>query len=271
MLHDIRWTSQKINQYLGLIEPLVYRSIIPLPPFHYLKLTEPSEEPLLAPDLEYSEWPEIRPNSLWGGANIDFMLRTGFQIPLTWAPDDKHALYLPIGEAGDFSHPEALAYIDGKPFSGIDRHHQEILLPGEIVAGQTHQLALHGWTGSLAQGKTPGLIMGACALVDIDQSTREFITLARIALGVANRLDEHNPIRSQLLNSLNQAFLTFDLREPIDERIYRLFPEAQRTLMEGINQSGTPLEVDITAIGHAHLDLAWLWTLAIYLRQLYKK
>ncbi|RLC75974.1 MAG: hypothetical protein DRJ03_29430 [Chloroflexi bacterium] len=57
-------------------------------------------------------------------------LRTWFRTPPGWSADTPTALYLPIGKAGDFSHPEALAYIDGAPYGACDRHHQEILLLG---------------------------------------------------------------------------------------------------------------------------------------------
>lgn len=33
------------------------------------------------------------------------------------------------------------------------------------------------------------------------------------------------------------------------------------TLNSDISQSGAPLDVSITATGHAHIDVAWLWTL----------
>jgi alpha-mannosidase len=50
-------------------------------------------------------------------------------VPRDWAAEGPVALYLPIGVAGDFSHPEALVYIDGEPFASCDRHHHEVVLP----------------------------------------------------------------------------------------------------------------------------------------------
>ncbi|GAH01016.1 unnamed protein product, partial [marine sediment metagenome] len=258
MLHNIRWTSQKITAYLELIQPYVYKSRIQLPPFHYLELNDPLEEPPIDLEIAEKNWQKISANSNWGRANVNFLLRTDFQVPLDWRQDDIFALYLPIGEAGDFSHPEALAYIDGIPCAGIDRHHQEILLPGEIMPGESHNLVLHGWTGSLSHGKRVSLTMGDCALVVIDQPTRDFIALTKVALGVADHLDENNPVRIHLLNSLNQAFKHLDIREPLDEKFYEKVQDAHNTLINGIKLSGSPLEVDITAVGHAHLDLGWL-------------
>ena len=45
-----------------------------------------------------------------------FILITNFVVPTGWDKKAPAALYLPIGIAGDFSHPEALVYLDGKQY-----------------------------------------------------------------------------------------------------------------------------------------------------------
>jgi hypothetical protein len=54
------------------------------------------------------------------------------------------------------------------------------------------------------------LLMGLCALVQIDQPTRNFIATARVALGVANALDSNEPAKGHLLNALHDAFMTLN-------------------------------------------------------------
>lgn len=282
MFHDIRLTSSKINRRLRLIEPLVYRRRQPLPHFRHLKLESPLVDPPVSPQVDDTDWQPIPWGSYWCEPHADFVLRTQFQIPSDWSTDSPIALHLPIGKAGDFSHPEALAYIDGAPYAACDRHHQEILLPtappsippnsgGEaypdtqypisIFDGAPHLLALHGWAGSLCNDRDARLLMRECALVQIDQPTRDFIALARVALGVADHLDENEPARGHLYTALDEAFKALDTREPFDERFCASVPAAHETLREGIAQAGAPLDVNITAIGHAHIDVAWLWTL----------
>ena len=52
------------------------------------------------------------------------------------------------------------------------------------------------------------------------------------------------------------------LREPLSETFYDSVPAAHTALHAGINKAGPPLDVNIVASGHAHIDVAWLWTLA---------
>ncbi|MCK4451201.1 MAG: alpha-mannosidase, partial [Anaerolineae bacterium] len=261
MFHNIRLTSRKINRRLRLIEPLVYRRRQPLPHFRHLKLESPQVDPPISPQVDDVDWQSLPWGSYWCEPRADFVLRTQFQIPSDWSTDIPIALYLPIGEAGDFSHPEALAYIDGVPHAACDRHHQEIVLPPRLFDGAPHLLALHGWAGSLRNDRDARLLMRECALVQIDQPTRDFIALARVALGVADHLDENEPARGHLYTALDEAFKVLDTREPFGERFYASVPAAHETLREGIAQAGAALDVHITAAGHAHIDVAWLWTL----------
>jgi alpha-mannosidase len=264
MIHQVRWTAAKIAKRIALIEPLVYRRRQSLPPFRYTILPGPMEVPPVAPDVDDSGWPIIEPNTYWGQWTTDFALRTQFQVPAGWEAGVPVALYLPLGVAGDFSHPEFLAYVDGDPYAACDRHHQEILLPAQWRDGVSHLLALHGWTG--LGGSERGelhtkLFMHPCAVVQIDQPTRNLIATARVALGVAEKLDENNPARGHLLNALDEAFKILDTRQPLGESFYASVPHAHKALREGIAQAGSPMDVDIVATGHAHIDVAWKWTL----------
>ncbi|OQY23904.1 MAG: alpha-mannosidase, partial [Anaerolineaceae bacterium 4572_32.1] len=269
LLHKIRWTSRKIAARLKMLEPLAYRQHQPIPPFRFQKLDSHPTPPPVASDVDDSAWDEIPPGTYWSGPRTNFILRTSFTIPSPPAPlplgewRDPTALYLPIGIAGDFSHPEALAYIDGKPLAACDRHHQEIILPEKYCDGETHTLALHGWTGGVNLGidSDTKLLMRPCEVVSIHQPTRDFIALARAALGITEHLEERDPAKHHLLNALDAAFKIIDIRHPIQDAFYESIPQAAQALRDGIAKAGPPLDVNITAIGHAHIDVAWLWTL----------
>jgi alpha-mannosidase len=264
MKHPDRWTAQKIAQRIDLIEPLVYRQRKPLASFHCLCLSDSDSAPSIGLHVDGEDWPLIEPNTYWGQWQTDYLLRTTFQVPTDWDPTLPVALFLPLGESGDFSHPEALAYIDGVAYAACDRHHQEILLPDRWRDGGEHQLALHAWTGLGGWPETePGsqLLMRPCALVQVDQPTRDFVAASRVALGVAEHLGEDHPAKGRLLTALDQAFKRLDTREPFGDRFYASVPPAHGALRAGVEKAGPPLDVDLCCTGHAHIDVAWLWTL----------
>src|SRR5512137_390616 len=107
MYHEMRWTLDKIKRRLGLISPLVYCRQSTLPDFRYKELDGPHSPPPVGRDIDDSALQVIEPNTYWGSWMVDFILRTNFTIPADWDKDQPLALYLPLGEAGDFSHPEA--------------------------------------------------------------------------------------------------------------------------------------------------------------------
>jgi alpha-mannosidase len=266
LLHEIRWTARKIEQRIELIEPLVYRRRASLPPFRFTTLPDPDPGPIepapVGVSVDDSGWDWVEANTYWAGARVNFVLRTQFQIPADWPRDATVALYLPLGEPRSFSHPEALAYVDGEAYGTCDRHHQEIILRDAWRDGQSHVLALHGWTGnSHGDGVHGRLLNRECQVVQIDQPTRDFIAAARVALGVAKMLDEHEPAKDRLLTALNNAFNMLDVREPFGDAFYASVAPAYEALRQGIDKAGPPLDVWITATGHAHIDVAWWWTL----------
>jgi alpha-mannosidase len=265
MKHRDRWTPQKITRRLELIQQLDYRQRHPIAPLKYIELSNPDDAPPIAPNLDDSGWETIPYNSYWGKWMTDFALRTTFDVPTDWDKDSSVSLYLPFGESGDFSHPESLAYIDGQSYASADRHHHEILLPDSVKDGQTHHLAFHGWTGLGGwEGGTPNtqLFMKECFVVQIDQPTREFIAMARVALDVTTQLDDNNPVKGLLYNALDDAFNILDTRDPLGtDAFYDSVAPALDALKKGIAEAGDPMDVDIIGVGHAHIDVAWLWTL----------
>jgi alpha-mannosidase len=264
MLHQIRWTSRKLADRLRLIEPLVYRRQEQLPPFRYLPLDGPLDQPPIEIEVDDSTWDVIEPETYWGTWFTDFVLRARFAVPAEWVTTGPIGLYLPFGESGDFSHPETLAYIDGEAYAASDRHHQEFRLADRWCDGQAHVLALHGWTGlgGLERGQpNEKLFMRPCFVVQIDQPLRDFVGLARNVLGTADNLHLDDPARGRLLTALNEAFQLLDTREPLGEALYNSVPAAFACLQGGVFSSGAPREVGIAATGHAHIDVAWLWTL----------
>lgn len=266
MYHKQRWTPEKIKQRLELIKPLVYIRQANLPAFRYLGLEDALTLAPVGIEVNDSSWEKVEAHEYWGKWMQNFVLRTTFTVPEDWDGAAPAALYLPLGEAGDFSHPEALAYIDGEPYAACDRHHQEILLKPEWGDATSHVLALHGWAGRGGSSKgdfATRLYMRPPMLVQIHQPVRQFIALARVALETALALDEHHPSRYALFNALNDAFITLDTRDPLDsDTFYASVGPAMQALKTGFEQCDEPLDVIVHATGHAHIDVAWLWTLS---------
>ncbi len=264
--HSVRWTLQKLIKYLDLITPMVHRRKLPLQPFRHMVCADLNG--ISPSDLELEDnsvLPEILPDSYWGNSQQNFLLRTWFALPLEWDTSAPVCLYLPLGDSGEFSHPEALVYIDGKSWAACDRNHQEILLRPEWLDGKTHQLDLCGWIGRVGGYENRQLAlklyMRQCSLVQIDQSTRRLVANLRVSIETIKNLNENDPTYHTLLNLLDAAVLRLDTREPLGSAFYESVPQVLEFLEAGLRSAGVPLDLTIHASGHAHIDVAWLWTL----------
>ena len=97
MHHKARWTTQRIEQYLRTIEPLVHRIRQPFQPFRLKVMDGPEERVLVNSDVNDSDWPMIQSNTYWAEWFTDFTLRTHFTVPLDWDAQLPVALHLPLG------------------------------------------------------------------------------------------------------------------------------------------------------------------------------
>ena len=240
MLHERRLTVDKIDFYLRTFAPLVYRRRVAIPPFRFTTLPDPMTPPPV--DDPGDDWDVLEPPVYWAPPRLNFALRSSFAVPSDFDTDAPVALLFGLGEAGRFSHPEALIYIDGQPLAACDRHHQEVLLPDSYRDGANHALFLHGWSGNqFRDGDDARILMRATEVVQIDQPTRDFMVTAQVALGIARDLDENDPARGHLLNALNVAFNLLDTREPFGDAFYNSIAQADRTLRDGIDMAGEAL------------------------------
>ena len=262
MNHRLRFTSAKIAARIELVAPFVHRRSVPLAPFRLFELENAAQDPPLGEDP--ADWPEIGPDSYWGRPDLNFFLSGEFRVPEDW-DGNSLALHLPLGTFGDiFNHPEGLVLIDGQPSGSADRFHHTITLDPSLADNRRHALGLHGWTGHTQWPPDPGdrakLRMGRPALVERHLVLLEFIELARAALDTATVPAVDGPVRAGLLTALDSAFLALDTRELPSDALYGSADEALVTLRDGIAAAGPPLDVTLHGIGHAHMDIAYLWT-----------
>ncbi len=267
MNHEIRRTSAKLHRRLDLVAANRARESVSIEVFELQELGEPDvDAQRWLETADPAAWQPIPLGSTWGRPRVDVILRNRFTVPSRWSDDERSEvrLRLPIGWAGDFSHPEALVHVDGVPLAACDRHHQEIVLPDRYCDGAAHQLVLHGWTGGVPEvmgprRAKPPLVMSECSVELVDRGVARFESLARVALGVADELDVDDPDQAGLYDALDAAFLTLDTREPLGDRFFESAGRAEKQLRAFIQGLGPALPVDVFAIGHAHIDVAWLW------------
>ncbi|MGB0966287.1 MAG: alpha-mannosidase [Litorivicinus sp.] len=248
-----RLTQARARRVLDWIKPLILSDRQTLDGFDLARLDRPMHDPQ---GIEYGA-NRVEPNTYWGEWCMNFALRTFF----TWPEDSVDGeLYLPLGETGDiFSHPECLVFVDGERLGSADRHHHRV--PVRAQPGKRCTLELIGWTGLSGWPHDPEsrkqLFMRPCALVWPDVELEAYC----LALEVALESVHVSTAAQDLIEAIDASLRVLDTREPLsNESLRSSLVGAHQALNKGLASGASGLDAYLHGIGHAHMDLAYLWT-----------
>ncbi len=251
------FTKEKANKYIEDLKKCIYKSNIEIEKFKFHK---GDLEGAWQVDFNDSDWDELKVDSYWGGKDITAWFRQSISIPKEWQKE-KLALYINPGKdnKGGLAGTESLIYINGHAVQGLDRNHHEVYLKPEWVKAGQLNIAIKTFSG-LHEEKN---LFSDAKLVIIDEQTEDFYFRASTTLQAVKILDEGSFDYENLLKFLNQAINEIDFRKAGSDEFYQSVAEANTNLKERLSnykpeEENRPV---VTAVGHSHIDVAWLWRL----------
>lgn len=252
------FTVEKITRQLSTIKSAIYREVVDLPVFHYL---ESKSEYSSLPALDGGAWRDIRVGDAWGGYDVWAWFCTQTLLPEGWR---KARVYLrllmgPRNDGG--STAEALLYVNGRILQGIDVWHMDAWLPPEILAAGELNIAVRAWSGVLHVPQHRHF--HTAQLIRVDEDAENLYYLTDTLLRTLKAMDENDLRYSQILNGLHEAYLQIDFRLPGSEA----FDHSARSALDIVRemmmvwQELNEIKPVVVGVGHAHIDMAWLWRL----------
>ncbi|MEY2580813.1 MAG: alpha-mannosidase [Ilumatobacteraceae bacterium] len=160
---------------------------------------------------------------------------------------------------------EGLVWMDGRPLQGIHPRRTGVPLPKvgpgplEFFVEAASNPAFPGYRpsalGSLATaGDKPLYRLRQAALALRDDTALGLLLDADVLLGLARALPTDEPRRIRVLRSLEKAFNVLDL-----EDVAVTAGAARRLLQPALGLTARRGSHQVVAVGHAHIDSAWLW------------
>ncbi|WP_409292700.1 alpha-mannosidase [Peribacillus sp. SCS-37] len=254
------WTLDKLERRIQELDSYRYRNAQAIQSFQALEDAEGniSERP-----PEGGEWGTMNVLDRWEGRDQYIWLKTQVSIPEQWARQKIVGVF-DFGKTGGGNNSgfESLLYINGTPYQGVDMNHQEVFLDGSL-AGSSIELCFRLWSG-LEGGGQPTLQehqLKKAFIACLDEKADDLYYTAKAGLETVKYLEENQPERQTLLTVLDRAFLLVDWSDAGSEGFYDSLYEAQSLLNAEIEQMPPSFPVTVTAIGHTHIDVAWLWRL----------
>lgn len=258
-------TTYRIRRGLQDLGPAMYRERQPLNSLRMLPLgvgQPPQETPI--PSEDAPGWRPIAPGEHWGGQDQNAWFHAEARLPERWVEAQRTGAYevalrLLLGVSPDFGWPEGLLYVNGHLLQGINQHHPDILLPAEVVSPGDLTFDARVWSGLTALDHR--LEYADIALLNSDVEALYHLLLA--GCDQVDALDANDPTLHPLAQALDAAFDKLDLRQPASPQLDASASEALRDLRARLSELRARYDArerpHITAIGHGHLDVAWLW------------
>lgn len=212
-----------------------------------------------AATCDTTTWTNYLIHTPWSKLEDHRWFRTTFTIPDSY--DGKYVeLKITTGREGqwDATNPQMLCYLNGEIIQGVDVNHREILVSGNAKAGKTYDLALYAFSGSVV-----GDLILHTVLQTVDQKVKKFYYDFSVLVDAADLLKENDERNCRkILSVLMDAIADLDLREPYSTEYDYGIDKASKKLEEAFYTTMTKDGPVVSAIGHTHIDIAWLWTVA---------
>ncbi|GIM32522.1 alpha-mannosidase [Paraclostridium bifermentans] len=258
-MKDMFYTIDKLRNRIHELDDYRYRDKVELEYFN----TKLNGDRDIAPNIPTGYDGVIKTGETWKGRDLYLWMQKEVDIPLNWENKTVVGIF-DFGEtgAGNNSGFESLFYLNNKPYQGVDSNHKEVFLPKDIN-GTSVELIFRLWTGLEGGGipREQEHRINRAQLAWLDEKVDDLFYNASVILETIGELDEYSPDKVHLTKILNNAFKLIDWAYPGNEDFYNSLHEASDYLNKEIDKIDKHSVVNVTCIGHTHIDVAWLWRL----------
>ncbi|MEZ3496481.1 MAG: alpha-mannosidase [Lachnospiraceae bacterium] len=158
-------------------------------------------------------------------------------------------------EGWDSVNPQFIVYVNGKLVQGLDTNHREVFLDN---AESAYEIYVYAYGGKEANH----LEFNANLRVYNEEIRKLYYSLC-VPYEATLLLDPNEKAYVDMQNCLEHAVNLIDLRDPRSGECMASVRAAQQYLdAELLNGTHAEFGVNALCIGHTHIDVAWLWTLA---------
>jgi alpha-mannosidase len=195
----------------------------------------------------------IKVGEKWGGGKNGW-----FQVRLTVPSEWKGKQYSAFISAGT----EGCAFLNGVPFQGLDRWHDEVPLTKVVEPGEQIELVLdmHStfWWDP-AKGVNKPTEVTRAELATWNAEVKEYYYNLDVLHLMAYELPEDSTRRARLVYILNKSVDAFDYDHLDEASLKQSALRANRILRPLLDCRATPSATNVAVHGHSHIDVAWLW------------
>jgi len=211
------------------------------------------------------EWKEISENTMFSGYDAHFWVHTSFTTPEAKSDFTEVRLQVLTGKEGqwDATNPQFTVFVNGSTSQALDTNHTWIALEH----GKTYDVYMYVYTGMINGvshlcANSKFFSVSACLDI-VDLKTESLYYDINVPYLCLNELESESYDYIIVRNALSKACMLLDLREFYSDDYYRSVDATAGYLKnEFYGKICGKSDTVVSCIGHTHIDVAWLWTVA---------
>ncbi|MFE9816782.1 alpha-mannosidase [Streptomyces sp. NPDC005773] len=279
MHHDRTVTERRLARVLDQrLRPAVYRESLPLD----VAIWNVSGEPVPVPEGIAAPYAPVRTGAAWGPAWSTSWFRISGTVPAAWAGERVEAvLDLGFGSTQPGFSAEGLVYrADGTPVKALNPRNAWLPIAERASGGEefvyyveaaanpvifdsgaggdpfvpTRAGGVAPWLHGDRAPDEPLYRLNRMDLAVFDSVVWELVQDLDVLGGLMHQLPEDSTRRRQLAHALDRALDVIDLQE-----ISGSAAHAREILAPALASPAHAGAHRVSAVGHAHIDTAWLW------------
>ncbi|GHJ42105.1 glycoside hydrolase family 38 C-terminal domain-containing protein [Streptomyces sp. TS71-3] len=252
------------------IRPAVYPESVPL----QVAVWHAPGEPVPVEEGLAAQTQPIAVGERWGAPWGTSWFRVNGTVPKAWAGRTVEALLdLGFNENMPGFQCEGLVYRpDGTPVKGLNPRNQWVRVGAPVSGGEEVVLHIEAASNPVIMGHRPfqptalgdkdtagtdpQYVLTRMDLAVLDETVWELVNDLEVLGELMHELPADSPRRWEVLRALEEALDAVDLQD-----VNGTAAEARARLQGVLTRPAVPSAHRISAVGHAHIDSAWLWPL----------
>lgn len=209
--------------------------------------------------LDTSDWNIFGKEDRWGGKDVHCWFRFEFEIPEEFKGKFV-SLEISTGREGEWDalNPQFLVYVNERLIQGLDVNHRDITLTESANPGEVFNIALYSYSGMKS-----GRVELDAQISTLSRAVEKLYYDISVPLNAALLLHKEDKKRIDIIKHINAAANLLDLRKPYTQEFNTSIATATEYLdKEFYGKYCGNSEAVAWCVGHTHIDVAWLWTLA---------
>jgi len=270
MLKHPKQTEDRIRAALGRIEKLIYVTAAPLE----IAAWHVHGEPVMPEKAFKAKYAPFAVGEAWGAHWDTTWFRFRGTVPVEWKGREVIGLIVLTNEKREGFVAEGMIYQNGKPVRAINSHRANVDIAAKARGGERFEFyveaASNGGTDWIGRTESlnlpdyhgaPRYKLEQAALTCVNREAMAFYFDFKVCAEAMDALPEDSQRRAELRYELNEAVNLFDPADPATIKA------ARDTLKEALGRKNGATAHTMSAVGHAHIDTAWLWPLRETIRK----